>query len=109
GRPRKLNSIDEQYISSLIDHRPTIYLDEIQDALLSARWIHVSIPTLFRALQRLGLTRKVVDARAFERDEAMRHHYLLEIARIAPRPDMLVFIDETARNQRTSQRKYGRA
>ncbi|KAE9390843.1 hypothetical protein BT96DRAFT_784319, partial [Gymnopus androsaceus JB14] len=33
--------------------------------------------------------------------------YMLQMARIAPQEDMLIFIDEAARNRRTSHRRYG--
>lgn len=109
GRPRTLNAIDEQFIFSLIEHCPCLYLDEIQDALLQARRINVSIPLLFRTLKKLEITRKVVSVKAIERDEVRRSHFMLQIARIAPRLDMLIFIDEAARNRRTSHRRYGRS
>ncbi|KAJ3870605.1 hypothetical protein F5051DRAFT_290242, partial [Lentinula edodes] len=35
--------------------------------------------------------------------------YMLQIAKLAPRPDMLLFVDEAARNAKTSLRKFGRA
>ncbi|KAE9383876.1 hypothetical protein BT96DRAFT_779875, partial [Gymnopus androsaceus JB14] len=35
--------------------------------------------------------------------------YMLRIAQLAPRPDMLVFIDEAMRNLKTSLQKYGQA
>ncbi|KAF5392338.1 hypothetical protein D9757_001550 [Collybiopsis confluens] len=109
GRPRILSTVDEQYITSLLKLKPTLYLDEIQDALFRYRHVSISIPALYRALWRLDITRKVVSAKALERNEVLRSHFMLQIARIAPNPDMLVFIDESARNRRTSQRKYGRS
>ncbi|KAJ3846748.1 hypothetical protein EV368DRAFT_76973 [Lentinula lateritia] len=109
GRPRILNNIDEQYITTLVELRPTIYLNEIQETLLQACGVSISIPTLCRALQRLNFSRKIVSAQAFERNEMQWSHYMLQIARIAPQPDMLIFVDEAAWNRRTSQRKYGRA
>lgn len=34
---------------------------------------------------------------------------MLQIAKLAPRPDMLLFVDEAACNAKTSLRKFGRA
>ncbi|KAJ3850376.1 hypothetical protein EV368DRAFT_10215, partial [Lentinula lateritia] len=35
--------------------------------------------------------------------------FMLQIAKLVPQPDMLMFIDEAAHNAKTSLRKYGRA
>lgn len=109
ARHHKLNAIDEQYISSLIEHRPCLYLDEIQNALLKARGIRISLWLLHQTLRRLDISRKVVSVKALERNELLRSHYMLQMAHIAPRLDMLIFIDEAARNRRTSHRRYGRS
>ncbi|KAE9390844.1 hypothetical protein BT96DRAFT_759183, partial [Gymnopus androsaceus JB14] len=50
---------------------PCLYLDEIQDALLKARGIHISIPTLSCTLRRLDISRKVVSVKALERNELL--------------------------------------
>jgi transposase len=107
GRRRLLSSTDINFISSLIGRRHTIYLDEIQNELYQYRQIHVSIPTLCRTLRRLALTRKVVSARALERDDLLRSAFMNTIADKVPDPRMLMFIDEAARNRRTSQRSRG--
>ncbi|KAJ3720856.1 hypothetical protein C8R42DRAFT_541569, partial [Lentinula raphanica] len=109
GRPRTLDAIHEEYIHSLVQHRPCLYLDEIQEALFQARGVQISIPLLCRTLKKLDFTRKVCSVQALERNENKRAYFMLHMARLAPRLDMLMFIDEAARNRRTSYRTYGRA
>ncbi|KAE9386733.1 hypothetical protein BT96DRAFT_779583, partial [Gymnopus androsaceus JB14] len=109
GRPSLLNPTNISYLSSLLDLRPCIYLDEIQAELERARRIHVSLQVLVRALRKLDLMRKTISVHALERNELERSHYMLRIAKLVPQPDMLMFIDEAARNAKTSVRKYGRA
>jgi transposase len=107
GRRRLLSSTDIKFVASLIGRRHTIYLDEIQNELHEHRKIHISVPTLCRTLRRLALTRKVVSARALERDDLLRSAFMNLIADEVPDPRMLMFIDEAARNRRTSQRSWG--
>ena len=66
GRPHTLNVIDEQYISSLIEHHPCLYLDKIQNALFKAWGIQISIYLLHCTLQRLDVSWKVVSVKALE-------------------------------------------
>ena len=109
GRPSLLNETDIRFLSSLIDLHPCLYLDEIQAELEKSRGIYVSLFTIIQALRKLDVSRKTVSVRALERNDLERSLYMLRMARLAPRPDMLVFIDEAARNSKTSLRKHGRA
>ena len=43
GRPRTLDNHDIDYIAGLLAANPTLYLDEIQEKLLSARGVDVFI------------------------------------------------------------------
>jgi hypothetical protein len=56
------------------------------------------VPTLCRTLRRLDLTRKVVAARALERDDLLRSAFMNHIVDEVPDPQMMMFIDEAARN-----------
>ncbi|KAJ3832627.1 hypothetical protein F5878DRAFT_654584 [Lentinula raphanica] len=107
GCPRTIDADDEDYITSLIKHRPCLYLDEIQEALLQARGRQISIPVLCHVLRKLKFTRKICSVKALERNENQRAYFMLHMARLAPHLDMLMFIDEAARNRQTSFRKYG--
>lgn len=108
-RRRILTAADENFIFTVVQHRRTIYLDELQQELRDKRHIHVSIPTLRRALQRLQITRKVVSASAAERNEELRALYMNRIGAEAPDANMLVFTDGAAKNKRTCARRYGRS
>lgn len=107
GRRRTLSHADMKYINTLLNRRHILYLDELQDELLAARRVEISIPTLCRALRRLDLTSKTVSARALERNNILRSAFMNKIADEVPDPNMLMFVDEAARNRRTSQRKKG--
>ncbi|OAX37194.1 hypothetical protein K503DRAFT_646952, partial [Rhizopogon vinicolor AM-OR11-026] len=60
GRHRSLNYEDINYIKSHCNLQGSVFLDELQSDLLSRRDVKVSLSTLFRTLQRLGITRKKV-------------------------------------------------
>ena len=68
-----------------------------------------TLPTLTRAVEQLGVTRKAISARAAERNELSRALYMNRIAKEVPDPNMLVFIDEAAKDERTVSRGYGRS
>ena len=72
GRPRSLNIGDINYLTSLIAARPKIYLDELQEDLLSTRGIDVSVATISRALRRWEMSNKNVASAALERNELLR-------------------------------------
>src|ERR1700690_2752959 len=66
GRRRVLDNSDICYIKALLAQEHCIYLDEIQDRLLTERGVWASIPTLVRTLQHLSHTHKCVSIRALE-------------------------------------------
>ncbi|EDR05955.1 uncharacterized protein LACBIDRAFT_294716 [Laccaria bicolor S238N-H82] len=107
GRRRILNREDVKFVVSLIERRHCIYLDEIQEELYLHRGCRPSIPTLVRTLRRLDFSRKCVSIRALERNDIMRAAFMNTIAEEVPRPDMLMFLDEAARNRKTSGRTRG--
>jgi transposase len=107
GRRQLLASTYIKFVSSLINQRHTIYLDEIQDELYQHRGVCILVPMLCRTLRRLDLTRKVVAAHALEQDDLLRSAFMNRIADEVPDPQMMMFIDEAARNRRSSQRPKG--
>jgi transposase len=66
GRPRILTPADLAFISAVIDHHPSIYLDELRDELQLKRNVHTTLPTLTHAVEQLGVTRKAISAHAAE-------------------------------------------
>ncbi|KAF9515527.1 hypothetical protein BS47DRAFT_1293697 [Hydnum rufescens UP504] len=65
GRPRKLNSMELDYLESLIELQPDIYVDEMKDTLRRVLGVFVSGDTIVRALKQWGFTRKRVHIRYF--------------------------------------------
>ncbi|KAJ7088712.1 hypothetical protein C8R44DRAFT_649263 [Mycena epipterygia] len=72
GRPRLLDIGDTNYLASILDANPGLYLDELQARLLDARDVDASIATLSRATQNLAVTKKKVASVALERNELLR-------------------------------------
>lgn len=107
GRHRTLDNNDLSFIRSMLQSRSMLYLDELQSLLLERRGTRVSIPTLSRTLHRLRISKKRVSARAIERNEQERAAYMNRIAELAPDPEMLMFTDESAKDERTSARVMG--
>lgn len=66
GRPRSLSQADHAFITALLDHRRSLYLDELQDELWLKRGVHTTLPTIHHALQELGVSHKVISATAYE-------------------------------------------
>jgi transposase len=77
----------------------------MQDFLFDEFDLQVSVATVSRTLSRARWSRKAVKARAAERSRALR---ILWIGRQAMwTADQLVFLDESASNERTGDRKFG--
>jgi len=107
GRPRSLTHADQFFISAIIDHRRSVYLDELWDELWHKRHVHTTLSTLSCTIQQLPLSRKVISVHAYERSEVSRALYMNRIAEEAPDANMLVFVDEAAKNECTLSQKYG--
>jgi hypothetical protein len=107
GRNRTLTALDIKFIATLVDQKHCIYLNEIRQALFKQRGCEISVSSLSRTLQRLDFSRKCVSARALEWNEILRAAYMNQIADVVPSPDMPMFVDEAARNRRTSGRSKG--
>lgn len=67
--------------------------------------INCSISTVSRCIRRLKLTHKRVARVNCEQDEELRTLYLAKIADFTA--NQVIFVDESAANERTSDRKYG--
>jgi transposase len=105
GRQRILDPNDLQYIQSILEARPTSYLDEIQEKLFQNREILVSLATLSRTLRRLFLSNKRVSKEALERDELLRATWLADNG--IAKPEELVFLDEAGVDDHTGGRTRG--
>lgn len=58
-------------------------------------------------LQLLDLTWKTISFTAAERNAELCTHYMNQIGAEAPDPEMLMFVDEAAKDWRTSSRPHG--
>jgi transposase len=105
GRPRTLNEGDMQYIYSILEANPTLYVDEIQQRLFETRDVEVSIATVSRALRRLAITHKHVAKEALERDELVHAAWQAEYGDIPM--DAFVWVDEASVDDRTNQWRDG--
>ena len=107
GRRRVLSREDLKLIVALLNRRHCIYVDEIKAELYNMRGTLLSQTTLLRTLSQLHYSHKIVTVQAWERDNLMRSAFMNRVADEVPNPDMLIFIDEAARNRRASGRAKG--
>jgi len=89
---------------------PDLYLDEICTWLTVEHDIFISTSSLSRTLNSVGLSRKILQKLASERNEACREEFqdYLRDNFIGDGSEFVV-IDETSKNERTYARHYGRA
>ncbi|KAJ8593197.1 hypothetical protein M405DRAFT_622589 [Rhizopogon salebrosus TDB-379] len=74
GHRCSLNYEDLNYIKFRCHLHSSIFLDELQSDLLSRRDVKVSLSTLFRTLQRLGITCRKIPSHALERNNQHLEH-----------------------------------
>ena len=108
GRPRILSTGVMDDLFTLLVEDPTLYLDEIQEWLVIAHNVGLPRSTLDENLRDAGLSYKLVRKAAAERDEEAREAWRAYVARNYV-PSMMVFVDETSKDDRTIYRHYGRA
>ncbi|EFP80771.2 uncharacterized protein PGTG_06727 [Puccinia graminis f. sp. tritici CRL 75-36-700-3] len=61
GRPFELDDEELEFIKEMITEKPTVYLDEIQRALLNEKGTSVSLKTISTTLhQRLKMSKKTI-------------------------------------------------
>ena len=69
GQPHILADTDLNLIKSLLSQEPMMYLNELQDELLTCHGAVVSIPTLLRWLHHLNFSCKSVCIHALEHND----------------------------------------
>ena len=79
GRLCNLTTTDHSFMCALLDQQHTVYLDEIQEQLLSHRGVKVSIPTLTCTLHRLHFTHKDVSGKALKCNDRNRAIYMTSL------------------------------
>lgn len=105
GGSRLMNTGDINYLGSVLEANPTLYLDELQDRLLQYRNIDVSIATVWRAVRSLALSHKQISTAALERNELLRAVWLAENGDIPA--SYIVWLDEASVDDRTNLRSSG--
>ncbi|KAJ7055116.1 hypothetical protein C8F01DRAFT_924542, partial [Mycena amicta] len=72
GAKPVLNDEDRDFLRALNEANSMLYLNEIQEKLLSIRNVSVSLATICRELKKMCLVRKKVSKAAVERDDELR-------------------------------------
>ncbi|XP_048581384.1 uncharacterized protein LOC125556694 [Nematostella vectensis] len=106
SKARLINANDLLLIRRLIDEYPGLYLDEIQTWLEHFTGCTFSVPSLDRCLKRMGLSVQKMHIVTRQRNEFERATYRRFISQF--KPNQLLFIDESSKDERTIQRKFGR-
>ena len=102
-----------ELIKSLLDDDPTLFLDEIQDRIHRMTRMRYSIRSIGLVISRstrmggLGYTRKILEERAAQANEAEEHYYRMCLASVS-QPEMLIFIDESHKSRGDARRRRGR-
>jgi DDE superfamily endonuclease/Arginine repressor, DNA binding domain len=105
GRPRQVSFEAEQGILEFIDQNPTCYQDEIVDFLLTEYDICTSQSTVCRVLKRLKQTHKRIERLFPEASDVERALFRSKMAEY--KANQIVFLDESAANKRTGDRRWG--
>ena len=98
--PELLNVI----IEAILAH-PSIYLSELRECLHQVAGIEISISTIYRALKRLGFTRKKLRHIIIRQCSIAREQYMEEVSYLNTK--MIVWVDETGNDQRNGRRNFG--
>lgn len=107
GHPRLLSTEDKNFLISLLQARPSLYLDELQSALLAQREVDASLATISRSLVAAAYSRKSIAREALERNEALRAAWQGQWGIYDA--SAFLWIDESGVDGRTSQRLAGYA
>lgn len=104
GRPRLLNREVVDHIIWLVVNDASIILKTIQQHLQNNGY-YITLPTIFRTLEREGFTYKRIKKRAMERSAYVRTEFIHRMADYGV--EQLVWLDESAKDERTCTRSYG--
>ncbi|KAA1074068.1 hypothetical protein PGT21_050235 [Puccinia graminis f. sp. tritici] len=105
GRPLAINAEEREFMLDVLEHQPTLYLDEIQVHIEAMTGVRHPLTTIYDDLRhRLQLTRKVAATVHPARSAIQRANYICHIAQIPS--EFLVFIDEAGVSQDTHRRTH---
>jgi transposase len=97
----------EDFVRRLLEDDSDLYQDEIADYIWLEYTIQLSQPSISRLLRRIKHTRKQVTVTPIQRDEELVQAWRRKMLNWDAQ--QLVFLDEAASNERTTDRKYGYA
>lgn len=109
GWKRLLQPQHLDFIQNKLDENPVFYLDEIQDLLRIEYDLSVSISAMYQTLQDLDLVRMPVTKAAAERNKVLCARFLNHAGTLVHDLSQVLFLDETAKDNKTFTRHYGRA
>lgn len=105
GPPFKISQEAQDALRRFLELKPWSYLDEMQYFLFDEFDIYTSPQTVSNTLKSMKISRKNLRREAAERSQLCRDDYMIAISRYTH--DMLVYLDESAANEHTAQRKRG--
>ncbi|KAI7964637.1 hypothetical protein MJO29_002735 [Puccinia striiformis f. sp. tritici] len=104
GRPFAISHEEQEFMLDILDHDPTLYLDELQDHIESMTRTHHAIATIHDDLRRrLQLSKKVALTVHPAQSAQRRAEFICEITQIPP--EYLVFTDEAGISKDTHRQK----
>ena len=110
GRRRKWAPEVLDALADYIDQHPTSYIDKTtnwlneQMLLINEASESLSVSTIQRLMAQLKLTNKRTERQHPSRSDDLRTHYFARLSRFHAK--QLIFVDESAVNQRTMDRRY---
>lgn len=105
GRPCLITAPMEAGLRVFLEAKPWSYQDEIVEYLFDHWDVLIDRSTLSKSLKRMKISRKRLQRIALERNETCRHAYQLQVSQYTA--DMLIYVDESAANEHTKDRKHG--
>lgn len=105
SRPRTLAADHLNYMVSLLQTNPTLYLDEISESLFTQFGLTACISTISRSLRRLAITHKALAREALERNELLRATWQAAHAHIPM--EYFLWLDESSVDNLTNYRQSG--
>ncbi|KAG9013741.1 hypothetical protein FRB90_005775 [Tulasnella sp. 427] len=108
GRPSILNDELRYELLEILAEDSTVYIDQLRDFFAVERDVGIGRSTLQKILQDIGVTRKKLKKEAAEADAEEQVQYLNRM-RGEYQVHQLVAVDESAKDDRTIYRQYGRS
>jgi transposase len=107
GRRRILTGLLLAAFREVTKQNPTAHHDELRMLFLHEHGVDLSRSTISRTLRQLRHTRKKVVLRAREANPVLQAVYINRFAKLVKDPWMPIFLDESAKDERTIIRRYG--